>query len=76
MPSPETILKEQRALIEGLSVTSQYLSDHDSNYAPVDGDLPADKAKMLSEIDTAIERLSEDAAYKADLEGMRYLRSL
>ncbi len=76
MPSPETILKEQRALIEGLSVTSQYLSDHVSNYAPVDGDLPADKAKMLSEIDTAIERLSEDAAYKADLEGMRYLRSL
>jgi radical SAM superfamily enzyme len=76
MPSPETILKEQRALIGGLLVTSQYLSDHVSNYAPVHGNLPADKAKMLSEIDAAIERLSKDGAYKADLEGMRYLRSL
>ena len=76
MPSPEMILKEQRALIDALSVSSQYLSDHVSNYAPVDGNLPADKAKMLSVIDTALERLSEDVAYKADLEGMRYLRSL
>ncbi len=76
MPSPETILKEQRLLIDSLSVTSQYLSDHVSNYAPVDGNLPADKAKMLSVIDTALEKLSEDMAYKADLEGMRYRRRL
>jgi len=76
MSSPETILKEQRSLIDGLSVTSQYLSDHVSNYAPVHGNLPADKAKMLSVIDTALEKLSEDMAYKADLEGMRYLRRL
>ena len=76
MPSPETILKEQRSLIDGLSVTSQYLSDHVSNYAPVDGNLPADKAKMLSVIDTALEKLSEDMAYKGDLEAMRYLQSL
>ncbi|MBW2171066.1 MAG: radical SAM protein [Deltaproteobacteria bacterium] len=76
MPGPETILKEQRALIENLSVTSQYLSDHVSNYAPIDGSLPGDKTKMLSQIDTALERLADDAAYKADLEGMRYLRRL
>ncbi|MBW2259130.1 MAG: radical SAM protein [Deltaproteobacteria bacterium] len=76
MPGPETILKEQRALIENLSVTSQYLSDHVSNYVPIDGSLPGDKTKMLSQIDTALERLADDAAYKADLEGMRYLRRL
>lgn len=76
MPSPETVLKEQRAMIERLSVTSTYLSDHVSNYARVDGNLPQDKTKMISQIDTALERLIEDPAYKADLEGMRYLRRL
>ncbi|UCD86498.1 MAG: radical SAM protein [Desulfobacterales bacterium] len=76
MPSPETILKEQRALIDGLSVTSRYLSDHVSNYALVDGDLPSEKAKMLSVIDSLIARLSEDVAYRTALEGMRYLRRL
>lgn len=76
MPSPETILKEQKALIEGLSVTSEYLSDHFSNYAPINGRLPAEKAGMLSMIDTALEKLSEDTDLKADLESMRYLRRL
>ena len=76
MPSPETILKEQKALIEGLSVTSEYLSDHVSNYAPINGSLPAEKAGMLSMIDTALEKLSEDTDLKADLESMRYLRRL
>jgi radical SAM superfamily enzyme YgiQ (UPF0313 family) len=76
MPSPETILKEQRAMIEGLSVTSEYLSDHVSNYASIDGSLPGDKTKMLSQVDAALERLSDDTGYKADLAGMRYLRRL
>lgn len=76
MPTPETILKEQRALIDGLSVTSQYLSDHVSNYAPIDGILPADKTRMLSLIDKALVKLSEDMDFRVDLEGMRYLRRL
>ena len=76
MPGPETILKEQKVLIKGLSVTSHYLSDHVSNYAPINGDLPADKNGMLSLIDTTLERLSENAAFGADLERMRYLRRL
>jgi radical SAM superfamily enzyme len=76
MSTPETILKEQRALIDGLSVTSQYLSDHVSNYAPIDGNLPADKTRMLSLIDRALVKLSEDLDFRADLEGMRYLRRL
>jgi coproporphyrinogen III oxidase-like Fe-S oxidoreductase len=76
MPSPETILKEQKALIEDLFVTSQYLSDHVSNYAPIHGDLPTDKTRMLSMIDEALKRLAEDDAFRADLENMRNLRRL
>lgn len=76
MPGPETILREQRTLIEDLSVTSQYLSDHVSNYAPIHGNLPADKTRMLSMIDTALEKLSKDEAFRAELENMRYLRRL
>ena len=76
MPSPETILKEQKTLIEGLSVTSEYLSDHVSNYAPINGSLPAEKAEMISMIDKALEKLSKDTDLRADLEKMRYLRRL
>jgi radical SAM superfamily enzyme YgiQ (UPF0313 family) len=76
MPSPETILREQKSLIEGLSVTSEYLSDHISNYAPINGHLPGEKTRMLSMIDTALKKLSEDADLRADLESMRYLRRL
>jgi len=76
MPGPETILREQKTLIEALSVHSKYLSDHVSNYAPIHGDLPADKTRMLSMIDTALERLSKDDAFKAELENMRYLQRL
>jgi radical SAM superfamily enzyme YgiQ (UPF0313 family) len=76
MASPETILMEQRTLIEALSVTSKYLSDHVSNYASVAGDIPEDKGKMIALIDTALERLREDEKYRAKLETMRHLRRL
>ena len=76
MPSPETILKEQKTLIEGLSVSSEYLSDHVSNYAPINGSLPAEKTEMISMIDKALEKLSKDKSLRADLENMRYLRRL
>lgn len=76
MPGPETILREQKALIEDLSVASQYLSDHISNYAPINGNLPADKTAMLSTIDEALEKLSKDHVFRADLERMPHLRRL
>ncbi len=63
MPSPETILQEQRVLIEGLSVTSEFLCDHVSNYAPINGSLPVDKDRMLSVIDAALDKLSKDDAF-------------
>jgi radical SAM superfamily enzyme YgiQ (UPF0313 family) len=76
MPGPETILREQKALIKGLAVTSQYLSDHISNYAPINGRLPVDKTAMLSTIDEALEKLSKDHVFRAGLERMRRLRRL
>ena len=50
----ETILKEQRKLVEALDVTSTYLSDHLSNYIPVNGKLPGDRQRMLEVIDEAL----------------------
>ncbi len=76
MPGAETILREQKILIEGLSVKSQYLSDHVSNYAPIDGHLPADKTRMLSLLDKTLDKLSKDETFRARVEQMPYLRRL
>lgn len=76
MASPETILKEQKGIIKDLAVTSQYLSDHVSNYVPINGKLPADKTKMLSIIDEALEKLSKEDTFRGELEQMRFLRRL
>lgn len=56
----ETILREQKKLIEHLDVTSAYLSDHLSNYVSVNGTLPQDKQKMISAIDEMLALLSTD----------------
>jgi radical SAM superfamily enzyme YgiQ (UPF0313 family) len=56
----ETILREQRVLIEALDITATYLSDHLSNYIPVNGKLPDDKQPMLAVIDEALAKLHED----------------
>jgi radical SAM superfamily enzyme YgiQ (UPF0313 family) len=76
MPDPETILKEQRAMIKQLSVTSRYLSDHVSNYAPIDGCLPGDKMQMLSMIEETLERLSNDPTFRDNLATKPHLRQL
>jgi len=74
--SPETVLREQRILIQDLSIRSRYLSDHVSNYSAINGNLPDDKTKMLAMIDEALEMLSKDNDFKAELENMQYLRRL
>jgi radical SAM superfamily enzyme YgiQ (UPF0313 family) len=76
MPDPETILQEQRAMIGELTVTSQYLSDHVSNYAPINGSLPEDKRQMLSMIEKTLKRLREDPAFRDDLSHKSSLRRL
>jgi radical SAM superfamily enzyme YgiQ (UPF0313 family) len=74
--SAETILLEQRRLVESLNVTSQYLSDHISNYVPVYGKLPDDKSSMLQTIDKALDDLQTDTRYREVLEQKRYLTKL
>lgn len=76
LASAETILKEQRRLIEHLEVRSEYLSDHVSNYVPVYGQIPRDQASMLQTIDRALAILSKDDGYKRSLESKRHLTTL
>jgi len=76
MASPKTILREQSHLIQRLEVSSQYLSDHISNYAPVYGKLPEDRTEMLQTIESALETLKKDSSYRKSLEGKRRLTKL
>jgi radical SAM superfamily enzyme YgiQ (UPF0313 family) len=76
LASAESILMEQRRLIELLHVTSEYLSDHISNYVPVYGELPKDQAAMLQTLDRALATLRKDDGYRRSLEGKRYLTAL
>ena len=76
LASAETILREQRRLVDLLHVTSQYLSDHISNYVPVYGKLPDDKSSMLKTIDKALDDLQGDTKYRKVLEQKRYLTRL
>jgi radical SAM superfamily enzyme YgiQ (UPF0313 family) len=76
LASAEAILMEQRRLVELLDVTSEYLSDHISNYVPVYGELPKDQAAMLQTIDRALGALRQDDGYRRSLESKRYLTAL
>lgn len=49
--TPHEALRETRAFIAALTVTSMLYSDHHSNYAYVNGRLPAAKSEMLQTID-------------------------
>ncbi len=73
LPSPQEILAEERMLIEGLEVTSQFLSDHVSNYLPLDGRLPQDKERMLKQIDAVLAEPPELQAQILQPEELRYL---
>ena len=75
-PSPETILKETRLLLQELHVTSQFLSDHVSNLLPLHGKLPDEKERMIEMIDEALEGLKRDAHLRDELEMRRHLTNL
>jgi radical SAM superfamily enzyme YgiQ (UPF0313 family) len=52
VPSPSVMLRELRELIAALDVTDAlFRSNHASNYLPVGGSLPRDKARMLAALD-------------------------
>jgi radical SAM superfamily enzyme YgiQ (UPF0313 family) len=75
-PSPETILKETKLLLEELCVTSQFLSDHISNLLPLHGKLPEDKEAMVQIIEEALKGLIEDGLLREEMEMRRHLTNL
>ena len=76
MPSPGTILKETKLLLEELQVTSQFLSDHISNLLPLHGKLPEDKERMVQMIDEALRELEKDERLREEMEMRRHLTNL
>jgi len=76
LASPETILKETKLLLEELCVTSQFLSDHISNFLPLHGKLPEEKEEMVQMIDDALKGLKEDMSLREEMELRRHLASL
>lgn len=76
LPSPETILKETKLLIERLEVTSQFLSDHISNLIPLYGKLPDEKEKMIRMIDESLRVIEEDSQIREQMEARRHLTRL
>ncbi|MFC1974011.1 radical SAM protein [Chloroflexota bacterium] len=73
LSSPEKILMETRLLIENLDVTSQFVSDHVSNYLSLDGTLPQDKDALLKRIDTVLETPPEIRRGIVQPESLRHL---
>jgi radical SAM superfamily enzyme YgiQ (UPF0313 family) len=76
LASPDTILKETKLLLEGLQVTSFFLSDHISNLLPLHGKLPEEKEKMVQMIDEALTGLQEDESLREQMEMRRHLTNL
>ena len=74
--SPETILEENKLLLEELQVTSQFLSDHISNLLPLHGKLPEEKERMVQMIDDALKGLREDVSLREEMEMRRHLTNL
>jgi len=56
MLSPHGVLRETLALIEGITVPTQVVSDHYTNYLNVSGRLPEEKEAMLGNLKRALAR--------------------
>ena len=54
--SPHGVIRETMALIEAITIPTQVVSDHYTNYVNVAGHLPQDKAAMLSTLQKNLER--------------------
>jgi len=76
VPSPELILEEEKRIIEGLEVTSEFLSDHISNYLPLNGQMPSDKATLLQTLGHELEALRTDPALCEEYRQKEFLRNL
>lgn len=52
--TPHQVLAETRLLLERLDCPTHLASDHYSNYINLTGELPADRARLLADIDEAL----------------------
>jgi len=73
---PELILEEERRIIAGLEVTSEFLSDHISNYLPLNGQMPGDKAALLQALEQELVALRTDPAVVDEYRQKEFLRHL
>jgi len=73
---PETVLKEQKIILENADVLSNYLSDHLTNYIPLNGVLPKDRKKMISFINESFTALENDPAVKERFSRKDKIRNL
>jgi antitoxin component of RelBE/YafQ-DinJ toxin-antitoxin module len=76
MATPETVLKESKVILENLQVHGRFLSDHISNYIPLEGKLPEDKERMLKMIKDTLKSLEEDRDFRERMWQKKYLRHL
>ncbi len=60
MLTPHGVLKETRAIIQGLTVKTTLTSDHYTNYINLFGSVPHNKSRLLAEIDTALQQDESD----------------
>ena len=68
---PVEVVEETKLLLENLECTTEFLSDHNSNYLQLNGKLPVEKEKMLKYIDEILETIrivpgSEDKLFPPD----------
>jgi radical SAM superfamily enzyme YgiQ (UPF0313 family) len=52
---PLDVVRETQLLLQNLDCKTEFLSDHNSNYLPLNGRIPEDKQKMLDYIDETLE---------------------
>jgi radical SAM superfamily enzyme YgiQ (UPF0313 family) len=76
LPPPDRILQEERRIIENLDVTSEFLSDHISNYLSLNGQMPQDKAALLQTLDLELANLQADPTLIDDYQLKATLRHL
>jgi len=52
LPDPLGMVREMRAILAGLDVTNaRFSANHASNYLPLTGRLPADRERLLADVD-------------------------
>jgi radical SAM superfamily enzyme YgiQ (UPF0313 family) len=73
---PDIILKEEKRIIEGLNVNSEFLSDHISNYLPLNGKMPPAKNDLIRILDRELKKLGTNPLIADNYRQKRSLKRL